>query len=206
LTRALPAFLKHSDPKPLDQSHRSAISEDEAMTNRVHSQGGSTYIVVLLVLFVLTSLGLALTFVTQNEIVIGSQERTTQRAFYAADSGLNIAIADALRGDYAPKEIEIENPDGLFGSDLVDRVETSPFWMVNYGFCDLCQVNDDSTAKQYYKINHAVTSRGLRIAQGSSESENVPVARREVTVMVELQPVELREQAELDTTNVTITL
>lgn len=172
-------------------------------TSRRH-ETGSTYIVVLLVLFVLTSLGLALTFVTQNEIVIGSQERTTQRAFYAADSGINLAIADALRGDRNPKEIELENPTGLFGSDLIDRIETSPFWMVNYGPCDLCQVNEGS--KEYHKVNHAVTSRGLRIAQGESEDENVPVARREVTVMVELQPIELPVNSELELATVKVTL
>jgi hypothetical protein len=155
-------------------------------------QQGSTYIVVLLVLFVLTSLGLALTFVTQNEIVIGSQERTIQRAFYSADAGINIAISDALQGDFDPKEIEIENPAGLFGSDLVDRIETSRFTPILDAPCNLCQINQGN---EFFEINHAVTSQGLRIAQGSSEDDNVPVARREVTVMVELQPVRRQPQA-----------
>jgi hypothetical protein len=155
-------------------------------------QEGSAYVVVLLVLFVLTSLGLALTFVTQNEIVIGSQERTIQRAFYTADSGINIKISDALRGDFDPKEIEIENPTGLFGSDLIDRVETSRFTPILDQPCNLCQINQGN---EYFEINHALTSRGLRIAQGESEDENVPMARREVTVMVELQPVRRSAQA-----------
>jgi hypothetical protein len=159
---------------------------------RTVDQNGSAYVVVLLVLFVLTSLGLALTFVTQNEIVIGSQERTIQRAFYTADSGINISISDALRGDFNPKEIEIANPTGLFGSDLVDRIETSRFIPILDQPCNLCQINQGN---EYFEINHAVTSRGLRIAQGESEAENVPVARREVTVMVELQPRRRSTQA-----------
>jgi hypothetical protein len=161
-------------------------------TSRTNGQEGSAYIVVLLVMFVLTSLGLALTFVTQNEIVIGSQERTIQRAFYAADSGVSLSISDALRGDFDPKEIEVENPTGLFGSDLIDRIETSRFTPILDQPCNLCQINQGN---EFYEINHAISARGLRIAQGEDEDSNVPVARRDVTVMVELQPVRRSPQA-----------
>ncbi|HUP24934.1 MAG TPA: hypothetical protein VNB06_18595 [Thermoanaerobaculia bacterium] len=162
---------------------------------------GSTYIVVLLVLFVLTALGLALTFVTQNEIVIGSQERTIQRAFYAADSGVGLAVSNSLQRDYRPLEVELGNPPGLFGSDLIDRIETSKFEMLNYGSCELCQVNIGDV--QYHKVNFSMTSHGLRIARADGGGGDfVPVARREVNVMVEQQPIELPGDTSLEESSI----
>ena len=57
---------------------------------------GSAYLVTLLALVVLTMLALSLSVVTQSEMLIGSNERTIQRVFYAADSGISIATANAL--------------------------------------------------------------------------------------------------------------
>ena len=52
------------------------------------SETGSAYIVTLLALVVLTILALALAMVTQTEVQVGANEKTINRTFYAADSGL----------------------------------------------------------------------------------------------------------------------
>ena len=64
---------------------------------------GSAYLITLMVLFVLTTLGLSLSVVTQTEILAGAQERVLERTFYAAESGLELSVARALaEGDFGP--------------------------------------------------------------------------------------------------------
>jgi len=52
----------------------------------------------------LTILALSLALVTQTEVQVGSNERTVTRTFYAADSGLGIAAADAETADRLRRE------------------------------------------------------------------------------------------------------
>ena len=63
---------------------------------RSRSEAGSAYIVTLLALVVLTILALSLALVTQTEVQVGANERTVNRTFYAADSGVGLAAAEAL--------------------------------------------------------------------------------------------------------------
>ena len=66
-----------------------------ALSSRRH-EAGSAYIITLLALVVLTILALTLALVTQTEVQVGANEKTANRTFYAADSGLGIAAAEAL--------------------------------------------------------------------------------------------------------------
>ena len=58
------------------------------------SEAGSAYVITLLALVVLTILALSLALVTQTEVQVGANEKTVNRTFYAADSGLNIWLAE----------------------------------------------------------------------------------------------------------------
>jgi Tfp pilus assembly protein PilX len=49
----------------------------------------------IIVIFVLTIFGLALMFTTTTEIQIAGAETTVNKAFYAADSGVQVGIANA---------------------------------------------------------------------------------------------------------------
>ena len=69
---------------------------------RSRGEAGSAYIVVLLVLVILTIFGIALSLITQTESQVGSNERTLNRVFYAADAGIELAIAQAV-GDRRPR-------------------------------------------------------------------------------------------------------
>ena len=67
-------------------------------------EAGSAYIIVLLVLIVLAVFGIALSMITQTESQIGSNERTLNRVFYAADAGVERAVARALvAADHSPQ-------------------------------------------------------------------------------------------------------
>ncbi|HVS62988.1 MAG TPA: pilus assembly PilX N-terminal domain-containing protein [Thermoanaerobaculia bacterium] len=146
---------------------------------------GSAYIIALLVLFVLTAMGLSVSFVSQTELIIGSQERTIQRTFFAADAGLQIATAKALnRRETSPVSVDIQNPAGLLGADLVDRIETSVFAPIQSAICNLCQINQGS---DMYVINHAITSQATRLGP-SAGVEDVPLAVRTVSAMVSFDP------------------
>jgi hypothetical protein len=63
--------------------------------NRVY-ESGSAYIVALMALLVLTIGGLSVALLSQTEMQVGANERLAERAFYAAESGLNVATSYIL--------------------------------------------------------------------------------------------------------------
>ena len=145
---------------------------------RAH-QGGSAYIIALLVLVVLTALGLTLSLVTQTEMQIGANERVVQRHFYAADSGDGSSTARALvKADYSAQIYTIPGSGPL---QLDTKVEASPFYPILRAPCNLCEINDPGMygEKQYFKVNHGLTSVGGSAAGAKTISQ-----------MVELQPHE----------------
>lgn len=57
---------------------------------------GSAYIVALMALLILTIGGLSVALISQTEMQVGANERLAERAFYAAESGINVATAYIL--------------------------------------------------------------------------------------------------------------
>jgi hypothetical protein len=143
-------------------------------------------VIALLVLFVLTAMGLSVSFVSQTELLIGSQERTIQRVFFAADSGLQMAASRALnRGDTRPLTTDLANPTGLLGADLVDRIETSVVAPIHSYVCNLCQINQGN---EFFAINHGITSRATRLGRDAAGTDDVPLAQRTVSAMLLFEP------------------
>ena len=160
-------------------------------TNRP-AEEGSAYIITLMVMFALTVVGLGLSLVSQTELLVGSQERTIQRNFYAADSGLGTALAAVMsQGDYRGRTFQFVDTVQIQGNnvmDMNDLVVTTPFVPILDAPCNLCQINQDS---DFFEINHAVTARATRTASDvgtGGTATDVPLARKDVTVMLELQP------------------
>ena len=142
-------------------------------------QGGSAYIIALLVLVVLTALGLTLSLVTQTEMQIGANERVVQRHFYAADSGDGSSTARALvEAEYGAQIYTIPGSGPL---QLDSKVDASPFYPILRAPCNLCEINDPGMygEKSYFKVNHGLTSTA-----GSSTGSKT------ISQMVELQPHE----------------
>ena len=154
-------------------------------------EAGSAYIIALLVLVVLTIIGLALTLVTQTEVQIGANERTVNRTFYAADSGIAVAVAKVLvSGDYTGANFSLNTTlqdtgtakfDGT--TTFSDEVTTTPMLPILFSPCNLCQVNQKS---DYYSITHTVASDAART--GATSSNTSPLADKKLSVMVSLMP------------------
>ncbi len=162
------------------------MTENKARAPR--HQGGSAYLIALLALVVLTILGLALALVTQSEMQVGANERMINRVFYAADSGIAVAIANALvKNDYDERTFRI--PDSVAGAlvQLRNEVELSQFYPLLDAPCNLCEINERGSygASAYRKINHGVTSTARR--RGLDPASEA-IAMKRVSAMVEVQP------------------
>lgn len=166
---------------------RAAVERPCPLPGR-RSEAGSAYLVAILALVVLTIVGLAIALITQTEMQIGANERSIERAFYAADSGIALATARTLVTHRpAWSEIyELQDPEGGSGLRLEHLVEVSPFHPINFGFSNLSSINQEGEAggKNYYRVNHAVTSVATRRVPGAVS----PLAERSVTAMVAFDP------------------
>lgn len=152
---------------------------------------GSAYVTALLALVVLTILALALAFVTQTEVRIGAHERMVNRTFYAADSGLGLAAAEALaRGKYTPTTVVL-NEQVTGTTHVADRVEVSPLAPILTVRCDWCPANDDGVP-EFWKVHHAATATAQRVSWDGSSTvppAGAPVlAQKTLSVMFEFQP------------------
>lgn len=156
-------------------------------------EAGSAYIVVLLVLVVLAIFGIALSLITQTESQIGSNERTINRTFYAADAATERALMRALDGANAEPETFFFTDSGqafLGGKlELGTQVDVSAVWPIESYYCDLCQVNDSGYSSPLYrKVTHAVTARATRFATLNAGGTRTPIAQKTVSVMYEIHP------------------
>jgi Tfp pilus assembly protein PilX len=151
---------------------------------------GSAYITALLALVVLTILALALLFVTQTEVQVGANERTANRTFYAADSGLGIAAAKALAsGKYTPSTV-ILNESVAGNVHIADRVEIEALAPIQTVRCDWCPANDDGVPK-FWKVNHAATAVAQRVSwQGTADppAGATVLAQKTLSATFEFQP------------------
>jgi len=154
-------------------------------------QAGSAYIIALLVLIVLTVIGLALTLITQTEVQIGATERSTNRSFYASDSGPNIALAGTLSKKW-DKNISLainttaqdtgasSNPTTYFADELT----VTPLIQLNSQPCNLCDVADPQYSYRY--VVHGVASSGVRT--GFVGTAQAPLVQKVITTMIGIEP------------------
>jgi hypothetical protein len=153
-------------------------------------------------LFLLTILGISVSLVTQTEILSSSQERTIERTFYAAESGLETSIARALGdGDFGPVEHVARRNEFEQGElmNVVERVQTSPFFCMADTPCNLCSINQGS---QFVKRNHMVAVNAARSGVLGDGTE-IPVGRKSLSAQVNVEPMQTLVDclAELPTAN-----
>jgi hypothetical protein len=159
------------------------------------AEAGSAYVITLLALVVLTILALSLALVTQTEVQVGSNERTVNRTFYAADSGLGIAAAEALAsGRYTNTTVILNKisvgAGATLSANVADRVTISSFVPIQRVRCDWCPANADGVPK-FWKINHAVTATAQRIAwngSGDPPADATLLGQKSLSAMFEFQP------------------
>lgn len=157
-------------------------------------EAGSAYVMVLLVLVVLTIMALAIAVLTGTEVQLGANERLATRTFYAAESGIGVAVARVLvSNDYGRRIYSL--PDERNGLLTVgSRIEVSPVVQLGVAPCNLCQINQGS---EFARINHGLAATASRVAVASADPDADPaaaggasLAERTVTVMVDVQPRE----------------
>ena len=151
-------------------------------TDRRRGQRGSAYLAVLMVLLLLTVLGMSLVLITQTERDLGANHRMSTKTFYAADSGIALAINWLLLGNnYSPLTIRLPNRDG--GASLVvDEVLTSQIRAVRNVDCILCDIATQPGDVPYKAINHTFSSTARRRA------DTRILAQRQLDLMLEVQP------------------
>jgi hypothetical protein len=158
------------------------------------SDSGSAYILSLMVIIVLTIVGMSLALTTQTEIQIGAAERTTTRVFYAADTGIEVALARGMvAADHSALTFRItDDGEPLTGSDyeLFNQVDTSPFVPILDTACNLCEINNSGTYSEnaFRKINNAVTAQAERFGTLDGGITNTLRARKTIAGMIEMQP------------------
>jgi Tfp pilus assembly protein PilX len=153
-------------------------------------ESGSAYVITLLALVVLTILALALAFVSQTEFQVGANERTVNRTFYSADSGVSVAAAQALAsGKYTPITF-VMNQTTVANTNVADRVEVAPLVPILKVRCDWCPANEDGVPK-FWKVHHAATATAERIAwngAGPPPSSATLLGQKTLSAMFEFQP------------------
>ncbi len=152
---------------------------------------GSALVVTLLALLILSVVGIALAYVTQNEALLGSNERTIERVFYAADSGIAVGTARVLwHNDHAATTFSYDETRAVSGADLIqlhDQVSVTRVLPIADSPCDLCQINNGAA---YFRIQHALTSTALRTGTTGDQDPDdaVPLAQSRVSVVLGIQP------------------
>lgn len=161
-------------------------------------QRGTAYLVALLALVVLTIVGLGLAFITQTENQLASNERTLQRVFNAADTGLSAGLARSLANPgTAAFVLDLADPGVPSLPSLAasrERIEASPTFPILDATCNLCGVNNAGYAEGSYgsegsfasKLTYALTATAVRQA-GAAGSE-VLLAEKTLAAMYDVEP------------------
>ncbi|HEX9940463.1 MAG TPA: PilX N-terminal domain-containing pilus assembly protein [Thermoanaerobaculia bacterium] len=159
-------------------------------------EAGSAYIAVLLVLVVLTILGLILALVTQTEMQVGNNERTVNRVFYAADSGIEAAVANILvPRDFSARTYLFTDTGLALAADekgqIGTEVSVSSADVALEAPCNLCELNQAGYgAKDYSRTAFSVTATAARFATRDAGASRTPLAQKTISAMVQLEPFE----------------
>lgn len=160
--------------------------------NRRIRQSGSSYLVALFVLVVLTILGLSLSLITETESQIGANERSIQRVFFAGEFGAQLATAKALSiPDSRAMLFDVPETDTVGALTIINRLDISPMVPIHASPCNLCQINQ---GRQFFKLNHAVTTNATRLGwspgQDPDTDEPTALAAAVVGMMIDVQPMQ----------------
>ena len=152
-------------------------------------EAGNAYILTLMILALLTIMGVTVSLVTQTEILAGSQERSIERIFYAAESGLELSIGKALSDGNFGAAILLRKRTELEDGQLVniqERVTSTPFFCLGDAPCNLCAINQ---GRDFVRRNHVLATQAARFGVGEGGVET-DLARKGLGTMVDVEPSE----------------
>ena len=176
--------MNHADHRPTTPTR---------LPSQAPGENGSAYLMVLLVILVLSSIGLSLATITRTEAEIGASERGLQRIFYTADWGMDASAARALAAaDYGSADYTIPEDDTPAVMNLRFEVDVSPFFPVLAAPCNLCEINNVGQygEKIYYQVTHAVSATSLRVGAASTA-----VGSKTLASMLDVQPWQLAAES-----------
>lgn len=173
---------------------------------RILRERGSAYVVSLLVLIVLTLLGLSLSLISSTEMQVGSNERTIQRVFYGADSGVGIGVARALvAGDHNEMQVTLnrvaypgEGGGSPFAppttptvprprSSISTQVALGPRPPLSQVVCNLSEAScEEYGGDCFVRMLMAITAAGQRV------DGNTTLAQSTVSAIMDMQCIERR--------------
>jgi Tfp pilus assembly protein PilX len=161
------------------------------------NQAGSAYVITLLALVVLTILALSLALVTQTEVQVGANEKTVNRTFYAADSGLNIWLAELLVNQKNQdnmtvilNKVSVGAEGNPLTANVADRVTISKGELVNKYPCNWCPAAENG--QQYFHEDYVVSSTAQRVAwsgNGSPPADATVLGQKTLTTTFRMEPI-----------------
>ncbi len=173
--------------------HSPATSARLQARARAAGETGSAYLMALLVMIVLSTIGLSLALITRTEAEIGASERGLQRIFYTADWGMDASAARALAAaDYGSADYTIPEDDTPAVMNLRFEIDVSPFFPVLAAPCNLCEINNVGQygEKIYYQVTHAVSAASLRVG-----AVDTAVGSKTLASMLDVQPWQLTAES-----------
>lgn len=184
------------------------MNAKHGLESTIRGERGSAYLAVLLVLLILTIMGLSLATITNLEMEIGTAERAITRTFYASNSGLQAALARVMtKREYEGQTMELFSGTQTAGGSVGPmsrgfRIAVSPMVPIGKGPCNLCPRNLNE--KQYYWVNHAVTSTATELTWGgddeTAQADAQTQAQKTLSVMFQVQPWEKPDSQSIDLT------
>ena len=153
------------------------------------SESGSAMMFAMVILAILTILGVSLGLVTQTEVLSGGQERVMERTFYAAESGLELSVGNALgNGDYGPASLTRRRGDLEEGNiqAVREEVRSSPFFCLGDAPCGYCAINQ---GRDFVRRNHVLAVTANRVVTNDG-GVDVNLARKDLNTMVDVEPSE----------------
>jgi Tfp pilus assembly protein PilX len=157
-------------------------------------EAGSAYIIALMALVILSIIGLGLALVTQTEMQIGGGEKTLQKVFYAADTGVQNAVARAIvNKDFSQLTFVLKDNEKTLAG-FQHEVTDSPFMPLLNAPCNLCEVNDQGEYghDQYKKVNFGETPTAVRKNVWKTSDS---LGAKTLSTLVEIQPYQITPDA-----------
>jgi hypothetical protein len=148
-----------------------------------HRPRGSAYLLTLLALIALTSMGVVTVLVTRTELLIGSNETTLEELLAAAESGIAASVAKALTVQ-SYDAVHLVSTEGRGeGPPLVIR--TSPLVLSRVTLCDLCAVAQETYGEHpFRRAAFAITATATKRA----DVGDLWSAKKSVSTIIEIQP------------------
>ncbi|MEO8094180.1 MAG: PilX N-terminal domain-containing pilus assembly protein [Pseudolysinimonas sp.] len=174
------------------------------ISRQSRAQRGSAFILVLMALIVLTILGLALASITQSELNIGSNERTSSRTFYASEAGMGLLTArKVVLNDGTSKTYVLPDTVRTLGNQTTrDQAQLSMLLPILTAPCNLCEINNaTSYTSPYQRSNAAYAIFATRVGVKTDKISTVIVAQRAVAGMLDVQPAQVPPEKQFANAN-----